>query len=198
MCARYPVRAASQRRRERRYIPPLWSCVGRSFKSSEYCTHPSAGAHGDDHILYFQLLFDFYVEQRPEGAWRASTRLRPFLQLALRDRNMPLILSGTKRIVDDVITKYESEQLRSRLSSEHASRQVQALYRAQSGKGTSNYPWAVVANNLTLMLADVLELRADRFVASRKGYWGVFDRRAAYFEVTYLVCRSPCVYCNLP
>lgn len=76
-------------------------------------------------------------------------------------------------------------------SSEHASCQAQALYRAQSGRGTSNYPWAVVANNLTLMLADVLELRADRFVASRKGYWGVFDRRAAYFEVTHFCVSVP-------
>lgn len=33
------------------------------------------------------------------------------------------------------------------------------------------------------MLADVLELRADHFAESRKGYWGVFDRRGAFFEV---------------
>lgn len=62
--------------------------------------------------------------------------------------------------------------------------QAQAMCRAQARKSAStSYPWAVVANNLTLMLADVLELRASRFTSSRRGYWGVFDRRAAYFEV---------------
>ncbi|CAM9820471.1 unnamed protein product [Scytosiphon promiscuus] len=58
-----------------------------------------------------------------------------------------------------------------------------ALCRAQSRGTPSHYPWAVVANNLTLMLAEVLELRADQYAGSRKGYWGVFDRRGAYFEV---------------
>lgn len=58
------------------------------------------------------------------------------------------------------------------------------MCRAQASKVASNsYPWAVVANNITLMLAEVLELRAKRFCNSRRGHWGVFDRRAAYFEV---------------
>lgn len=61
-----------------------------------------------------------------------------------------------------------------------------ALCRAQSAGTQSHYPWAVVANNLTLMLADVLELRANQFAESRKGYWGVFDRRVAFFEVRLL------------
>lgn len=42
-----------------------------------------------------------------------------------------------------------------------------------------------MANNLTLMLADVLELRANQFAESRKGYWAVFDRRGAFFEVIF-------------
>ncbi|CAM9989907.1 unnamed protein product [Pylaiella littoralis] len=70
-------------------------------------------------------------------------------------------------------------------------RKALALCRAQSEGNPSNYPWAVVANNLTLMLADVLELRANQFAGSRKGYWGVFDRRGAYFEAS-LCC---CVFC---
>lgn len=64
--------------------------------------------------------------------------------------------------------------------------QALTLCRAQSAGGSSHYPWAVVANNLTLMLADVLEMRANQFASSRKGYWGVFDRRGAFFEVNIL------------
>lgn len=59
-----------------------------------------------------------------------------------------------------------------------------SLCRAQASKSaSSSYPWAVVANNITLMLAEVLELRDNRFVSSRRGYWGAFDRRGAYFEI---------------
>lgn len=65
--------------------------------------------------------------------------------------------------------------------------QAQALCRAQTGRGSSGYPWAVVANNITLMLADVMELRADQFAGSRKAYWGVFETREAYFEVRHVL-----------
>eukprot|EP00752_Nemacystus_decipiens_P001315 g1305.t1 len=68
-------------------------------------------------------------------------------------------------------------------------RKALALCRAQSAGTSSHYPWAVVANNLTLMLADVLELRADQFAESRKGYWGVFDRRGAFFEIFCMAFR---------
>lgn len=61
--------------------------------------------------------------------------------------------------------------------------QALALCKAQSGGRASKYPWAIVGNNITLMLADVLELKGNVFASSRRGYWGVFERRAAYFEV---------------
>eukprot|EP00903_Cladosiphon_okamuranus_P007209 g6998.t1 len=68
-------------------------------------------------------------------------------------------------------------------------RKALALCRAQAAGTSSHYPWAVVANNLTLMLADVLELRANQFAESRKGYWGVFDRRGAFFEIFCMAFR---------
>ncbi|CBN76535.1 conserved unknown protein [Ectocarpus siliculosus] len=68
-------------------------------------------------------------------------------------------------------------------------RKALSLCRAQSAGGSSHYPWAVVANNLTLMLADVLEMRANQFASSRKGYWGVFDRRGAFFEIFCMAFR---------
>jgi hypothetical protein len=37
--------------------------------------------------------------------------------------------------------------------------QVQQILREQSARSAKNYPYAVVANNLTLMLVDVVKLR---------------------------------------
>jgi len=51
----------------------------------------------------------------------------------------------------------------------------------------TNYPFALVGINLSLLLADVLTIRDERFVGQPTGYWEVFEHPCAFFEV-FCVC----------
>lgn len=47
----------------------------------------------------------------------------------------------------------------------------------------SKYPFAIVGVNLTLLLAEVLNLRDQRYLSAQAGYWEMFENSMAYFEI---------------
>lgn len=51
----------------------------------------------------------------------------------------------------------------------------------------TNYPFALVGVNLSLLLADVLSVRDEKFANQLTGYWEVFEHPCAFFEV-FCVC----------
>ncbi|CAM9634913.1 unnamed protein product [Phaeothamnion confervicola] len=67
---------------------------------------------------------------------------------------------------------------------------ARAMLKQQSGRTQAHYPFAVVGNNLTLMLADVLDLRLQQFASTRASYWGVFEDETAFSEV---FCMAFCL-----
>lgn len=54
-----------------------------------------------------------------------------------------------------------------------------SIIQEQRPNTDKHYPFGVVAVNLTLMLADVIELRERKFSTSERPYWEIFRRRAA-------------------
>jgi len=51
----------------------------------------------------------------------------------------------------------------------------------------TNYPFAIVAINITLLLAEYLNLRDLKYLSVEAGYWEMFEDSSAFFEV-FCVC----------
>ncbi|CAM9241953.1 unnamed protein product [Chrysoparadoxa australica] len=68
---------------------------------------------------------------------------------------------------------------------------AQSMLEGQASKSDQNraYPWAVVANNVVLMLAQVLSLKTQAFVRDRAVFWEVFAGPEAFYEVFCMVFR---------
>lgn len=49
---------------------------------------------------------------------------------------------------------------------DHVHMQMQQILREQSGRNAKSYPFAVVANNLTIMIIETLKLRDRRYAAT--------------------------------
>jgi hypothetical protein len=86
---------------------------------------------------------------------------------------------------------------------EYAER-IQALVRSQSARVNTNYPFAIVCVNITLMLSDVLKLRDQMFLSTQvrllrnlaifaqksptqATYWALFEDPVAFQEL-FCVC----------
>jgi hypothetical protein len=63
------------------------------------------------------------------------------------------------------------------------SNEVARIMETQKGNHAHTYPFAIVAKNLTLMLADVLKLRSQQFANERCPYWEVFTSKDDYYDV---------------
>ncbi len=51
----------------------------------------------------------------------------------------------------------------------------------------SNYPYAIVGVNLTLLLADLLSLKDQRYLSEQRSFWMLFEDPTAFFEI-FCVC----------
>jgi len=60
-----------------------------------------------------------------------------------------------------------------------------SLARIEKNKANvkTNYPYAIVAVNLTLLLADLINLKDNKYFSEKAGYWGVFEDPTAFFEI---------------
>lgn len=47
----------------------------------------------------------------------------------------------------------------------------------------SNYPFAIVAVNITLLLSEILNLRDQQYLMMQTNYWELFEDRIAFYEV---------------
>jgi len=47
----------------------------------------------------------------------------------------------------------------------------------------SNYPFAIVAVNITLLLSEILNLRDQQYLMMQANYWELFEDRVAFYEV---------------
>ena len=60
---------------------------------------------------------------------------------------------------------------------------AQSMLQANKINTKTNYPFAVVGINITLLLAELLNLRDQRYLSTSAGYWGTFEDDSAFFEV---------------
>eukprot|EP01041_Mallomonas_annulata_P009428 gene9427-19581_t len=51
----------------------------------------------------------------------------------------------------------------------------------------TNYPFAVVGINLTLMLGDMIGLRDQKYFSIQSGYWELFENKNVFFEI-FCIC----------
>ena len=58
-----------------------------------------------------------------------------------------------------------------------------------AARGGCCYPLGAVAINVTLMLADLVQLRENRFLATKKSFWPVLERPGAFFEMYSIALR---------
>ena len=47
----------------------------------------------------------------------------------------------------------------------------------------TNYPFAIVGVNVTLLLTEVLNLRDQKYLATSAGYWEIFENTFAFYEI---------------
>lgn len=51
----------------------------------------------------------------------------------------------------------------------------------------TNYPFAIVGINITLFLAEILNLRDQRYLSAQAGYWEMFESHVSFFEIFCLI-----------
>lgn len=75
------------------------------------------------------------------------------------------------------------------LSKHHQAAAVSMMQRNQVNSKT-NYPYAIVGVNLTLLLIEVFQVRDQKYLTSTAGYWDIFADSTAFSEVSlsFLQC----------
>mmetsp|Transcript_1221 Transcript_1221/g.1373 ORF Transcript_1221/g.1373 Transcript_1221/m.1373 type:complete len:399 (+) Transcript_1221:184-1380(+) len=63
----------------------------------------------------------------------------------------------------------------------------QGMLNANKVNTKTNYPFAIVGINITLLLAELLNLRDQRYLSTSAGYWSLLENDTAFFE---LFCLS--------
>lgn len=60
-----------------------------------------------------------------------------------------------------------------------------SLERIEKNKANvkTKYPYAIVAVNLTLLLAELISLKDNKYFSVQAGHWGVFEDPTAFFEI---------------
>ena len=48
---------------------------------------------------------------------------------------------------------------------------------------STNYPFAIVAVNICMLLIELLNLRGSKYLSTQAGYWGIFEDKNAFFEM---------------
>ena len=61
--------------------------------------------------------------------------------------------------------------------------QTQEMLARNKSNVKSNYPFAAVAVNVTLLLAEVFHLRGSKYLSTSASYWGMFESEASFYEV---------------
>lgn len=69
----------------------------------------------------------------------------------------------------------------------HHAQRTQRMIAAQRPNGPNNYPFAVVAVNLTLLLASVTSLKDQRYLSAQANYWPFFEAPSAFYEM-FVAC----------
>lgn len=64
---------------------------------------------------------------------------------------------------------------------------TQEALRANKVNTKTKYPFAVVCVNITLLLAELLNLRDNKYMSSQAGYWTMFEEPEAFFEM-FCIC----------
>lgn len=60
---------------------------------------------------------------------------------------------------------------------------TQEMLRANRANVKTNYPFAIVGINMTLLLSDVLKLSKSAFLSERANYWELFEDADAFYEI---------------
>lgn len=80
---------------------------------------------------------------------------------------------------------------------------TQKMLSAQMPNAATNYPFAIVGINTTLLLATIISLKDQKYLSAQACYWKFFEHPYAFFEVllqhilmtSYITCDL--VVCRL-
>mmetsp|Transcript_39633 Transcript_39633/g.40399 ORF Transcript_39633/g.40399 Transcript_39633/m.40399 type:complete len:399 (+) Transcript_39633:91-1287(+) len=63
----------------------------------------------------------------------------------------------------------------------------QRMLQANKTNVSTNYPFAVVGINITLMLADIIGLKDAKYLSIQSSYWELFENRNSFYEM-FCIC----------
>lgn len=64
---------------------------------------------------------------------------------------------------------------------------TQEVLQANRVNTKTKYPFAIVCVNITLLLAEILNLRDCKYMSSQAGYWSMFEEQEAFFDM-FCIC----------
>ena len=60
------------------------------------------------------------------------------------------------------------------------------MLNAQKPNAATNYPFAIVGINITLLLATIISLKDQKYLSAQACYWKFFEHPSAFYEVLVL------------
>lgn len=166
------------------------SSLGATGQSSSALGNPEVSAHLQDlfnqvnvtfsnnNLQHMDLLENLYVYSAGQLTQTPFERFTEHWKAVGFQKTDPLLDVKTTGLLFLQAMLY--------LCKRHQTAVLGMMQRNQANSKT-NYPFAIVGVNLTLMLIEIFQIRDQKYLTSNAGYWDLFHDKDAFYEI-FSIC----------